>query len=117
VRQENREPDPAEALWLWLTGHRKRGTVLLRSRTVYVPALREVDADLAEFGALGPRLCAQYGQAAVEAGSGTDEGKEPMEAATDAIANVLHWAVQVGADTDAILRSATTHFDAERMDA
>lgn len=65
--------------------------MILTTITVNVPAQREIDADLNEYGHISTKCRAQYGEAAVEAGAPDYEALDPLEAASDAIANILHW--------------------------
>lgn len=94
--------------------------MICETHTVHIPAQAERDADIAEYGHIGRACSDQYGLAAIEAGAPDYPDGETIEAAqtgaVDAIANVLLYLESVGGDTDAALRSATSHFDAERGD-
>lgn len=64
--------------------------MLLESKIVQVPAGREREADLNEYGHLGLKVRAGFGQAAIEAGT-PDYGQDAEETdAVDAISNILH---------------------------
>jgi len=94
--------------------------MILESLMVHIPAQSERDADISEYGSIGRGCKDQYGLAAVEAGSPDYPDGERVEAAqtgaVDVIANVLLWANSEGADTGRVIRSALTHYDAERGD-
>jgi hypothetical protein len=64
---------------------------------------------------MDPRQCAQYGRAAVDAGT-PDRGQEDERTdAIDTVANILHYLDSRGEqDPPAILASAVTHYYAEK---
>lgn len=64
---------------------------------------------------MDPRRCAQFGKAAVDAGT-PDRGQDDERTnAIDAVANVLHHLDSLGEeDPPAILASAVTHYYAEK---
>ena len=65
--------------------------MLLESHTVYLPAQAELDADRAEYGEIGTKCRAQYGEAACDAGNPDHVQVLAEESAPDAIANILHY--------------------------
>jgi hypothetical protein len=67
--------------------------MLLDSRTVHVPAGREVEADRNEFdGQIGTNTRAAFGRAAVEAGTVEGGGMQDVrEDVVDAITNLMHY--------------------------
>lgn len=87
--------------------------MLLDTRTVNVPAQEEIDADLDEYGHIGIRCRAEYGNAAVDAGA-PDSNEDDRTCAIDAIANILHWLEDKEVSPAGVLDMALTHFEAER---
>lgn len=68
--------------------------MLLSPKVVYVPAQREIDADLGEYGFIGGKCKAAYGNAAIEAGAADFGRQDERTDAVDAIANILHYVGQ-----------------------
>lgn len=92
--------------------------MLTRTVTAQVPAQEEIDADLAEWGSIGVKVCAQYGQAAIEVGApdyGNGYGNGIETDAADAITNILHFAAWVDCElsADELCERALMHFHAE----
>jgi len=85
---------------------------LLSSKVVHVPAGREIEADINEYGTMGNKLRAMFGAAAVEAGTPDDD--EPETNVVDTLANIMHHVRydEIG-DFDQLVESARTHFQAE----
>lgn len=90
--------------------------MLLESHMVNVPAQREIDADLNEYGQMGNKVRASFGGAAGEAGCPDAGFQEPRETAIDTIANVLHWLDQNGVTSDgaSVVRAALKNYEEER---
>lgn len=66
---------------------------------------------------LNPSQRAEFGRAAVDAGCVDRHRDDDRTAATDAIANVLHYLDAIGEpEPELILSSAATHYFAERPD-
>lgn len=93
--------------------------MLLERKIVHVPADREREADLNEYGHLGWKVRAGFGQAAIEAGT-PDYGRNAEEDdAIDAIANILHHLSYHdhpharGDMADRVLRMARSHWETE----
>lgn len=85
--------------------------MLLESKTVHIPHVREREADINEFGCFSIQTCAAFGAAAVEAGNPDNGQNDRVTDAADAIADILHY---VGAaDAEATLERARLHFYAE----
>lgn len=84
----------------------------MTTRTVFVPAQREIDADLADHGHIGAKLCAEYGRAAVDVGAPDHDEAETM--VTDALANIMHFCDRVQIDFGAALSEAEINHSAER---
>lgn len=72
--------------------------MLLDRLTVYVPAQRERDADLAEHGCLAVTTRAAFGEAACEAGDPDHGASDTRTSAIDTIANVLHSVARLAPD-------------------
>lgn len=88
--------------------------MLLESRTVYVPAQAELDAERNDEGGPSVDCMAQFGEAACQAGA-PDYGVNDAETdITDTIANLLHYARKMDVDIDTVLCRAQMHFEAER---
>jgi hypothetical protein len=87
--------------------------MLLTTKTVYWPAQAEID-DRDDEGDLRNEVRAQYGEAAVDAGTPDRGMNDDSTDAADAISNVLHWlAYQGDPDPLAALDRARMHFEAE----
>lgn len=67
---------------------------------------------------MDPRRLAEFGRAAIDAGTPDRGADEERAEAIGAVANVLHYLDSIGEeDPEAILASAATHYFAEREDA
>lgn len=101
--------------------------MLLEAKVVYVPAPPELDADRAEFGHVGNKCRAAYGEAAIAAGQGSSD--DDLSNAVDALTNLLHavymraWCEKAllserkpeaaMAAVEVVLESARMHFETE----
>lgn len=88
--------------------------MILASYTVNVPAQSEIDADLNEYGHLGTACRTALGEAAIDAALHGELCGRPMATVTDAVANVLHAALDRGLDADAVCRAALDYVAEER---
>ena len=92
--------------------------MLLESHNVYVPALAELDADRAEYGEIGTKCRAQYGEAACDAGDPDFEVSDCETSASDAIANILHYVEQFAYETpgdtiERVMRNALQTYESD----
>jgi hypothetical protein len=91
--------------------------MLLETKIVHIPALRERQADLNEYGHLGLKVRATFGEAAIDAGTPDFGQNDARTDAVDAIANILHHLIyEHGLSPDEaveVFDSAETHFRAE----
>lgn len=89
--------------------------MLMQTLLVSVPALEERDADVAEYGHLGIKVRAAFGEAAMDAGA-PDECEDERTRAIDTIANILHCLgySEAGMDMRAVLDMALHNYEEER---
>lgn len=95
--------------------------MLLSTKTVHVPAEREIAADLSEYGSIGWKCAAAYGHAAIEAGAPDypdgDGDIAEVTGAVDAVANILHHIdYYEHGNPQEVLRRALDHFEAEKAE-
>lgn len=65
---------------------------------------------------MDPKRSAEFGRAAVDAGTPDRGQNDDRTDATDAVANILHYLQSIGEEEPAdILSSAATHFFAEKQ--
>lgn len=85
------------------------------TKPISVPCVELCDRDAD--GSPNPLVLAEFGRAALDAGT-PDRGLDGDRSdAVDTIANVLHWAAENGLRPREIVESACRHFRAERGDA